>query len=162
MPMLKKPLRELTAADLMSHPVVAIPRGMTLQGAIRVLVREQVSGAPVVNDDGRCIGVVSTRDILRWAEKAPEALEEQPKEGAYVPDWQINHPEVWPPTRVGEYMTADPVTASPTTRLRDLARRMIDAAVHRIVVTDSDGVPVGIVSSMDIVAAVARSEDEEF
>jgi CBS-domain-containing membrane protein len=53
-------------------------------------------------------------------------------------------------------MTTDLVTALPGTPIGDLAQRMIDAHIHRIIVTDAEGRPVGIVSSTDILAAVAR------
>jgi CBS-domain-containing membrane protein len=53
-------------------------------------------------------------------------------------------------------MTADPVTATPETPVGALARRMLDAHVHRLIIVDTAGRPVGIVSSTDVLAAVAR------
>jgi CBS domain-containing membrane protein len=57
-------------------------------------------------------------------------------------------------------MSQEPVTADPETPVRLLARRMIEAAVQRVVVTDSAGGPVGIVSATDLVAAVAEADIE--
>jgi CBS domain-containing protein len=56
---------------------------------------------------------------------------------------------------VGRYMTQDPVTVSPGTHISDLARMMTDAHIHRVIVVDGQNRPVGIVSSTDILAAVA-------
>ena len=51
--------------------------------------------------------------------------------------------------------TADPVTAEPTATIGELARDMLNARIHRLIVVDAEGRPIGIVSSMDILAAVA-------
>src|SRR5262245_28497936 len=63
-----KPLFSLTAADLMSRNLVLVPQEMSLQGAARLLSGAQVSGAPVVDGQGRCRGVLSNTDFLHWAE----------------------------------------------------------------------------------------------
>jgi CBS-domain-containing membrane protein len=76
-----------------------------------------------------------------------------------VGEWQVLEPEKSSDT-VGEFMTADPVTASTDTPIRTLTRMMIDAAIHRVVVVDEAGRPVGIVSSTDVLAAVARCSFE--
>jgi CBS domain-containing protein len=55
-------------------------------------------------------------------------------------------------------MTTDVVTASPQTPLPELARMMVDAHIHRIVITDDLGKPVGIISTTDVLAAVARED----
>jgi len=57
-------------------------------------------------------------------------------------------------------MTRDPVTAPRETRIQQLARTMLDAHIHRVVIVDEGERPVGIVSSTDVLAAVARVEDE--
>ncbi len=61
-----------------------------------------------------------------------------------------------PPEPVRHYMTADPVSVAPSTPVTTLARQMIDAHIHRVIVVDEDGRPLGIVSATDILAAVAR------
>jgi CBS domain-containing protein len=52
-------------------------------------------------------------------------------------------------------MTPDPVMAAPTTGIRELARTMLDAHVHRVIIVNEVEQPIGIVSSMDVLAAVA-------
>jgi CBS domain-containing protein len=76
-------------------------------------------------------------------------------------DWQLVDVEKLPAEEVRHYMTADPVTARPETPIRDLARWMLDAHIHRIVVVDEEQRPVGIVSGTDILAAVAYAESEQ-
>ena len=62
---LDRPLHDLCAADLMSRDLVLIPEDMSLQDAARRLVRNQVSGAPVVDYRGVLVGVISSSDRLR-------------------------------------------------------------------------------------------------
>ena len=54
-----RPFLDLTAADLMTTPVRTIPQHTTLREAAQLLTHERISGAPVVDADGRCIGVLS-------------------------------------------------------------------------------------------------------
>jgi len=60
-----------------------------------------------------------------------------------------------PADAVSAHMTTDVVTATPQTGIAELARWMRDARIHRVVVVDDRGRPVGIVTSMDVLAAVA-------
>jgi CBS-domain-containing membrane protein len=72
-------------------------------------------------------------------------------------DWQ-QHLTNLPVSTVQRYMTGDVVTARPQTELAELVRTMIDAHIHRVVVVDEQCRPVGIVSSTDILAALAYSD----
>jgi CBS-domain-containing membrane protein len=73
-----KPLLALTAADLMSRDVITVPQEMSLREAAHLLSRNQVSGAPVVDADGHCIGVLSGTDFVRWAEEEGRGAEDGP------------------------------------------------------------------------------------
>jgi CBS domain-containing protein len=73
-------------------------------------------------------------------------------------DWQIVEVEKLPTDSVSRYMTANTVTVTVDAPIRDLARKMIDAAIHRIIVVDAEQRPVGIVSSTDLLAALAYAE----
>ena len=97
---------------------------------------ERGVGAAVVLDYGRLIGILSERDVLRAVAGRVHSSE----------------------ARVRDWMTADPVTVPPETPIRQLARAMVDAHIHRVIVTDARGRPVGVVSSTDVLAAVAGTE----
>ena len=63
-----------------------------------------------------------------------------------------------PEGMVTRYMTADFVNASTDTHLPDLARMMINAHIHRVVIMDENERLVGIVSSTDLLAALVQTE----
>ena len=74
-------------------------------------------------------------------------------------DWQIVEVEKLPSDEVRQFMTPDPVTVRPETSIRTLARMMIDAHIHRVIVVDNERRPIGIVSSTDLLAALAQDND---
>jgi CBS-domain-containing membrane protein len=154
-----KSMTELTAADVMSHNVVSVPESMPLQEAAGLLAREQISGAPVVDGAGRCVGVLSATDFVRWVEQGPGPVHAT-KGHCFCADWQVIDLEMLPKDEVRWYMSTDLVSAEPATSVTDLARRMLDAHIHRIVVLDASRKPIGVVSSTDILAAVAYAPAE--
>jgi predicted transcriptional regulator len=198
-----KSLTDLTAADFMSRDVLRLPQDMEMREAAHQLRHAQISGAPVVDGQGRCVGVLSTADFVRQIEEVGIAAASSPalpltcdflhrqvepddtavflcrlspgscafqreetnpdrmkrtvcSEPHCVPtDWQVVKVEKIAASPVHRYMTADPVTVAPDTPIDTVAQRMMDAHVHRVIVVDEQHRPIGIVSSIDIVAAVA-------
>jgi CBS domain-containing protein len=153
-----KSLLNLTATDLMSASVVMIPEEMSLQGAAHLLAQAHVTGVPVVNHEGRCVGVLSSTDVVRWVEKNRGGHHATADRSSFCSVWQIVDPSELPEDAVHNYMTRDPVIVAPTTSIGALARMMIDAHIHRVIVVDHRGRPTGIVSTTDVLAALARAD----
>jgi CBS domain-containing protein len=153
-----KPLFSLTAADLMSGALVVVPEEMSLKGAAHLLAQASVTGAPVINAAGRCIGVLSATDFVHYLDRGrhgPAACATSP---AFCASWQIVEPERLPEDSVCNHMTRDPVMVTATATIGELARKMVDVHIHRVIVVDRAGKPIGIVSSTDVLAAVARAD----
>jgi CBS-domain-containing membrane protein len=149
----------LTASDLMSRDVVAIPQRMSLRTAAHLLSRAQVTGAPVIDGYGRCVGVISATDFMHWADGACARCRKPYVREGVCSDWQVVEVEAVPAAEeVSAHMTADPVTVLPTAGIRELARTMLDAHIHRVIVVDEKQRPVGIVSSTDVLAALTTAE----
>jgi CBS-domain-containing membrane protein len=151
----EKPFLALTAEDLMSRDLILIPRHVSLRTAAHLLSSGHVSGAPVIDDEGCCVGVLSGTDFVRWAEGKTTARVQPRGSGCVCSDWQMVDTDFLPEEEVRTFMTADPVTVPPGLTITELARRMLDAHIHRLVVVDEGRRPVGIVSTTDILAAVA-------
>ncbi len=151
-----KPFLSLTAADLMAAPVTTIPEEMSLRDAARLLSKASISGAPVVNREGQCVGVLSSCDFVSWLTKGGEKKEGQAT--TFIAPWgELINVEDSPDSEIRNYMTAQPVTVTPTTSIGKLAEMMIDAHIHRVLVVMDHSRPCGIVTSTDILAAVARA-----
>jgi len=149
-----KPLLGWTAADVMTRTVVSIEQGMSLHEAAKLLDREQISGAPVVDDLGRCVGVLSATDFVHWVEHENDAPPVSPGR-EFCADWEMVDPEKLPKDEVRNYMSRDLVTVEPELSLAAVARRMLDSHVHRLVVLDERHRPVGLVTTTDLLAALA-------
>jgi CBS domain-containing protein len=153
-----KPFLSLTAADLMSRELVHLPQELSLRAAARWLAQDHISGAPVVDETGRCVGVLSSTDFLRHVEK--EGMPEEPScnlTTAVFHGWQVVDVELLPTGQVRNYMTPDPVTVAPSTPVVELARLMFEAHIHRLIVVNELAQPVGIVTATDLLAVVAHT-----
>ena len=151
-----KVLHELCAADLMSRELLLIPEDMPLRDAARMLVRHRVSGAPVVDYRRVLVGVISSSDFVREMTHPGGIPSECGHTDCVYSEWQVVEVDNLTTEAVRHCMTGDPVTAQEDTSIADLARMMIDARIHRVIIVDADHSPCGIVTTTDILAAVAR------
>jgi CBS-domain-containing membrane protein len=154
-----KTLFDLTAEDVMSQDVLTIPAGMSVRAAAHRLAQAGVSGAPVVDDWGRCLGVLSKTDLVRYIERGPRPA--MPNPSSPISDWQMMDLDALPGDNVTSFMTPAKVTTQRNTRIGELARIMYDSHIHRVLITDCAGKVVGIVSPMDILAALAAHAGQE-
>jgi CBS domain-containing protein len=152
-----KPLLALAAADLMSTDLLLIPQEMSLSAAARLLSRNGVRGAPVVDENGRCVGMLTTSDFMHWAELDRRPGEPLCEEAPFYLPWQLETGEVLPDDAVTNYMTPDPVTVTRERSIGDLARMMLEREIHRVIVVDGEDTPLGIVTCTDLVSAMARA-----
>jgi CBS-domain-containing membrane protein len=154
----QKPLLALTATDLMSASLVVIGEEMSLKGAAHLLATAAVTGAPVVDGQGRCVGVLSATDFVHWMDRehrGPAACAVSP---AFSSPWQMVDPDAFPDDAVRDYMTRDPVTAGAAASIGELAAKMLNVHIHRVVIVDQAGKPTGIVSSTDVLAALVKAD----
>lgn len=125
-------LDELTASDLMTENPLSIRSDATIEEAIRFLTQKGISGAVVISESGRPIGVLSSTDILiHQREHAP---------GTFEPV----------PTFVSEVMTPAVFNVRPDTPARQVAEQMVALNVHRVFVVDRSNVVVGVISALDV------------
>jgi CBS domain-containing protein len=153
-----RPLLELTAEQIMSREILTIPEGMSLQAAARRLASARVTGAPVTDNNGRCIGMLSQTDLLRFLDKACECGHWPASEQECVyADWQVID-ELPETSSVRQHMNTHVVTAPPSARITELARLMYERHIHRVVITDPEERVLGLVSTMDILGVIAAEE----
>jgi CBS domain-containing protein len=147
----------------MQTHVVTIEAGASLLDAQRLFVEEEIHGAPVVDDDGRVIGVVSARDLLRAASEEQDSVLSEPHYYRDLaefsgPDW-ANGPEDFQnrlATRtVSEVMTEGALTLPPDVPVDEVARTLRESRIHRVLIAQ-DGVLVGIVSTFDLLALLEK------
>jgi len=125
----------------MVRRVEALSPEAPIPAAIQTLMRRGYSGAPVVDDDGRLVGVLSEYDCIR-------ILAESVYEG-----WQAGS--------VADHMTRDVEAVSPQEDVFTIANRFAEGGYRRLFVVD-EGKLVGIISRRDLLKALdaLRAESE--
>lgn len=145
----------MKVSDVMTRTPVAVRADATLEEAARIMVGAQVSGLPVIDDEGALIGILSEGDLLRRAELETAGQPVTwlsaflaPKRAAR--DYVRTHS-----LRVREIMTSRVVSTSPDRPLAEVVGIMESRHVKRLPVMQ-DGKLVGIVSRADLLRALAR------
>lgn len=150
-------LEELKARDLASGMVITVPLDLSLKGLAMVLNDNKVSGAPVVDEEGRMIGVVSKSDLVRYSANGQTPSSEWPDYFRALDEEDIEllseafYTEDYQEARVVDIYTPKVITATPEDSIAHMARAMADHRVHRLVIVE-DGRPVGVISALDILA----------
>jgi CBS domain-containing protein len=132
----------MRVAELMQRRVRTVDGDATVAEAIVSLADGHISGMPVVDGAGKVIGIVSTTDVLGAEAEADDADARR---------------AILENTAVRDIMTRHPYTIGPDEDVREAARQMLYAEVHRLCVAEGDKV-VGIISTTDIVRAVATGK----
>ncbi len=139
--------------DLMTTEVVTVTPGMSLKEAARTMTDLGVSGLPVLDDQGRIVGIITEADFL-----AREAGRAEPRRRRLL-DALFNEPQVAEAENVEQAMTLDPVVIYPEASLTEAARVMVNHGVKRLPVVDAEGKLRGVISRADVVAAFTRPDD---
>lgn len=153
---------ETPLADIMTRNVICVGPEVTVDEITTSLVRHGISGMPVVDAEGKPVGMVSRADVLRAAQERgdteeSERLTLQPDDVAPLDLEQGFH--VYEPvkTTARDIMTPVVVQLHESASIRQAASLMAYEGVHRLPVTSDDGRVVGIVSSLDVLRWFGRS-----
>ena len=152
------------AGDVMSRDVVTITPGESLRDVVASLTFNQVSGLPVVEADGRCVGVISASDVLHFEDDFALGIDGRNQiVGSYFDPvsmtWDmvrmLGESEAQEAVTVREEMSSDIVSVTPQTPLTTVAELMLASGVHRVLVLDEEGHLHGVVSATQFVEVFA-------
>lgn len=124
----------LHVRDVMTSPAVTLAPSTPAREAARVLHTHWISGAPVTDDEGELLGVVTEADLV-------------PQEGVTARE------------TVGEVMTTSVQTAGPDEELRTVGRRLVKARLRQLPVVAGTKV-IGVVARRDLLGVFDRSDRE--
>lgn len=154
----------MQVADLMETEIITTTPDTTLMEIDELFTVHGISGAPVL-DGGQLVGVISQSDVVRVLYDEQLAASEVSQ--YFMSPYPIPMPSINAlarerakivdhllEKRVGDVMTVVPVVVGPGDSVRDAAAKMLDARIHRVLVT-SDHDLVGVLSAMDLVGLVA-------
>ncbi len=151
----------LLAKDIMTREAITIDHTASLRELSKLLSERGITGVPVIDEDRRLLGMVSMRDLIKEEVRSlganleyediyelfSSALNTEEAEGV-----SVRH--LW----VEEIMARDVYTATESTTVREIAGIMQTHNFHRIPIL-RDGRMVGLVTTMDVLKAVAEGKE---
>lgn len=146
-----------TAADLMKANPVSIRDDATIKEALVLFIEKGYSAAPVIDDSGRPVGVLSRFDLLVHEREKVEYLAPVPEyythadlttgAGERLKGFQVENVDR---TRVRDLMTPTVFAVRPETNVTKVLTEFTNLKVHRLFVVDEGDVLVGVISTFDI------------
>ncbi|HVZ93396.1 MAG TPA: CBS domain-containing protein [Phycisphaerales bacterium] len=151
---------ELKAKDMMTAEPVCVTPSARLRELARVFEDHEISGAPVIDQEGKVVGVVSKTDLIRRCSQGiddipPAYLFEVLSEQGADEETSEVMPE--PLVCVEDLMTEDPLVVGPAVPAAAVARLMHEKRVHRVIVVDEEKFPLGIITSLDLLGAFPQA-----
>ncbi len=148
---------KLTAKDVMNPSVVTVRDDVTVQELAAFLTENEITGAPVVNERGKLVGVVSAMDIAENAAEGGNSVPDGRGRGSFLQDLrdrmspdELRHMHIENAgLLVREIMTPTLYTIPEDTPVTKIAKTMISGRIHRLLVTRRGRV-VGIVTTLDM------------
>lgn len=128
-------IRSVLVQDHMSKDVATLSPDMEIAHATQYLIAHKISGAPVLDEHGRLIGVLSERDCMKVMMQA------------------VYHGG--PAGLVRDYMSKEPKSVTPDQSILTLAEMLVEGRFHRYPVVDK-GRLVGIISRRDVMRAMGK------
>lgn len=123
----------MTAKDVMTTNVITVGQDLKILEVCKVLTEKRISGVPVVNKEGKLIGIATERDLL------------------------LHNPLV---TSVKDIMSKEVITVNEDTPVEEISRSLLTHSVKRVPVMRGEKV-VGIVSRLDILRGRIESGEYE-
>lgn len=136
----RHPIPAVLARDLMRSPVLSLPSDSTLLDAWAIMTQKKFHHLPVTSLHGTLVGMVSYRDLLLHV---PELITAGDKRQAAQ-------------RRLAEIMTPRVITSTPMTEIREIAHVMLDEQIHAVPILDNHRLLAGIVSTHDLLQAIAH------
>ncbi len=157
-------LQQIHVADIMSREVIAISANADMAEAARLLYEHSISGAPVIDERGKCVGVLSLSDFARRDQSVSLGKNLPPLADEFVLQRDVVsgtvHIEHDTEGYVRQHMSCAVQSIRSEQTLIDAARYMHQEQVHRLIVLDEASCPVGVVSTLDILAAFVDLAEE--
>jgi CBS-domain-containing membrane protein len=143
----------LTARDIMNSEVITITDESTVKELARILAIHQISGVPVINDQGKLVGVVTESDLIYQTKKVHIPTVITILDSVFYlenPDKMGDEMKKMAGTKVKDILTSSPVTVTEDTPLDEIATIMAEKNMHTLPVVNKGGL-VGVIGKKDII-----------
>ncbi len=153
----ENPLLTTTADQIMCQKVITVKTDWSVDRLSRFLIDKSISGAPVLDDSGHLVGVVSFADVVRQAGSGLVDMKSRDDDFynsmlnvALSPeDQRAFHESVDQSVLVNDIMTPMVFEVATDTPLINVAQAMVKGRIHRVMVTEGNQLK-GIISALDL------------
>ena len=161
-------LVNLTAKDVMTTPVLTVKDNMSIEEVSDFLADQMITGAPVVDQNDKAIGVVSLSDIARNEPRREHIVSDKIESDYIMRDWDSFsneettgfHLEESETLLAKDIMTPFIYKVEENTPLKQLASIMLSGRIHRLFVTKNEKI-IGIVSVLDMLKTFMAQRPDE-
>lgn len=140
--------------EIMTKGVISLPPEMSVKEAMYILFERKISGLPVINAQGKLVGMFTEKDILRTS--LPSYIE---KVGSFVyEDSKSMRIKIakFDKLKVEQIMRREVATVGEEVSIYEVVHIMLIQKMRRIPVVDRQGKVIGIIAREDIVKALAK------
>ncbi len=141
--------------EVMTKKIIKIKKGTTLREAAKILIKNEITGAPIVNEKDKVIGIISEKNVFRALYPNYEEF--------YIDLDVITKPNNLDDRllkivdlKVEDFMVKDVVSALPSDSVVKVGGIMMARGIHRVLVVDEKEILLGVVSRRDIYPAVFK------
>jgi len=156
---------QLTASELMTPNPVSIRADASVAEATALFTDKAFSGATVIDESGRPIGVLSCSDLLvhdreqsRTASPVVGDTAATSRRAGADSSYQVVDVDR---TTVSSVMTPIVFSITPDSSARRVMQELVSLRVHRLFVIDSSGVLVGVISALDVVKGLLKASEAQ-
>ncbi|MEL7498650.1 MAG: CBS domain-containing protein [Planctomycetota bacterium] len=151
----KSPAQTESVQSIMSASVQTIDYRSTVADAVQLMAEDQFNAIPVVDGDGKCVGMLSRSDLTETFLAEDQELANVLDAGAFG-RLSNRFIETCDEKSVVEVMTHDVMSVSPTTAIKAACEIMTNHQIHHLPVISDRGFVEGIVSSFDVIRWLAN------
>lgn len=146
--------------DVMTFHAVTVAPDDTVKDALDLLIANAVAALPVVDEANRCVGVISSSDLLGVAQERGEDLEAINAAEGLTRELLIEHLERadFSDLIVKDAMTPTPIVIGPEAPLSEAARIMVEYGIHHLAVIENRHRFLGVLSAFDVLRALAEGQ----
>ena len=141
---------EMLVKDVMTRNVISISKFESIMTVANILTEKNISGLPVVDKEGKVIGIITQADILSMVGVGREHTFKDLLKymlGERLPERRLGD-------HVGDIMTTPALTIKPDMNIAEAVRLMEERRIRRLTVADGDNRLIGILTRADILKAV--------
>lgn len=151
-----------SAGEMMTTKVISVGPDDSIEKAVKILAEHNISGLPVVDENNKVVGIISSSDIVKFSGKlhvvpliASSGWVSPYTDVSAMNSYSKGH-ELLTSRKVRDIMTKKVTTVQESASGEEVARIISKKKINRLPVTDNNGKLVGIITRSDLIDSLAK------